>query len=65
MGKEVSIAHGCNAVATLRIGGKRYSVNRKPRAVTVSIRRGRSILRLPYVLSGRGGAVRGTYLALR
>jgi hypothetical protein len=51
--------------ATLRIGGRRYAVNRKPRVITIPIRRGRSILRLAYVLSSRGRATHGTYLAAR
>ncbi len=63
--RRVRIVVASTVPATLAIGRKRYAVNRKPRAITISIRRGRSILRLPYVLSGRGGALRGTYLALR
>ena len=63
--RRVRVVVASTIPATLKIGGKRYAVNRKPRAITIPIRRGRSILRLAYVLSARGGATRGTYLAAR
>jgi hypothetical protein len=63
--RRMRIVVASAAPATLAIGGKRYLVNRRPRTITISIRRGPSILRLAYVLSGRGGTLRGTYLVPR
>jgi hypothetical protein len=63
--RSVRLVVASTVPATLTIGGRRHAVNRKPRAITISIRRGRSTLRLAYVLSARGGATRGTYFATR
>ncbi len=63
--RRVRVVVASTVPATLRIAGKRYAVNRKPRVITIPIRRGRSILRLAYTLRARGGATRGTYLAAR
>jgi hypothetical protein len=63
--RRVRIVVASNVPAVLRIAGRRYAVNRTPRALTIAIRRGRTPLRLAYSLSSHGAVTRGTYMAAR
>lgn len=69
--KVSAIAHrirmtiASNVPAVLRIGGVRYPVGRRPRVITITIRPGRSTLRLNYSLHSPGGTTTGTYVAAR
>jgi hypothetical protein len=63
--QRVRIVVAANAPAVLTIGGRRYAVDRRPRALTIAIRRGRAPLQLAYALSSPGGVTRGTYVAAR
>jgi hypothetical protein len=54
-----------NVPAVLRIGGARYTLGRKARTITITIRPGRSTLRLHYSLHSPGGTTTGTYVAAR
>jgi virginiamycin B lyase len=63
--RHVRIVVASTERAILTIVGRRYTVNRKPRTITVPIRPGHSILRLRYTLRSGGGVTRGLYLAAR
>jgi virginiamycin B lyase len=63
--RHVRIVIASTTRAVFTIARTRHTVNRKPRAITISIRPGRSILRLKYSLGSSGGVTRGTYFAAR
>jgi hypothetical protein len=63
--RRARIVVASNVPAVLTIAGRRYAVNRTPRALMIAIRRGRAPLRLAYSLRSRGGVTRGTYIAAR
>jgi hypothetical protein len=63
--RRVRIVVASNVPAVLTIAGGRYAVDRRPRALTIAIRRGRAPLQLAYALSSPGGVTRGTYVAAR
>jgi hypothetical protein len=63
--QRVRIVVASNVPAVLTIAGRRYAVDRRPRALTIAIRRGRAPLQLAYALSSPGGVTRGTYVAAR
>jgi sugar lactone lactonase YvrE len=63
--RRVRIVVASNVPAVLRIAGRRYAVDRTPRALTIAITRGRTPLRLAYSLSSHGAVTRGTYIAAR
>ena len=63
---RVRIVVASTVPAVLMIGGARHRVGRKPRAITIRIRRGHRALRLKYSLRAiGGGTIRGTYVAKR
>ena len=63
--RHLRIVVATTAAAVLTIGGARHKVDRRRRTITITIRPGRSTLRLKYVLSSPGGVTRGTYVAAR
>jgi hypothetical protein len=63
--RSVRIDIAASAPATFTIVGKHYAVGPRLRTITVRIRRGKTLLRLPCTLRSPGGLVRGTYIALR
>ena len=63
--RRVRIVVAANVPAVLTIAGRRYAVNRTPRALTIAITRGRAPLQLRYTLRSDGGVTRATYVAAR
>jgi hypothetical protein len=63
--RTVRIRVASSAPATFTIAGRRYAVSQRLRTITVAVRRGTSLIRLPCALRSPGGVVRGTYIALR
>jgi hypothetical protein len=63
--RRVRIVVASTVPAVLTIAGVHHAVDRRPRTITIAIRRGRAILRLKYSLSSGGGVTRGTYFAAR
>jgi hypothetical protein len=63
--QRVRIVIASTMPATFTIAGRHYRVNRTPRALTVPIHPGRSMLRLPCVLRSPGGTLHETYIATR
>ena len=63
--RYVRIVVAATERAVLTIAGTRHTVDRKPTPIRISIRPGRSILRLKYSLRSPTGVTRGMYLAAR
>jgi hypothetical protein len=63
---RVRIVVASTVPSVFTIAGARHRVGRKPRTITIRIRRGQRALRLKYSLRAvGGGAIRGTYVATR
>jgi len=63
--RHLRIVVSSTVPAVFTIAGVRHPVDRKARAITVTIRPGRSMLRVKYALTSPGGVTRGTYVAAR
>ena len=54
-----------NEPAVLTIAGRRHAVDRTRRTIRITVRPGRSTLRLAYALHSRGGTTSGSYVVTR
>jgi hypothetical protein len=63
--RVVKMRIAASGPATFTIAGKRYAVSPRMRTITVRVRRGKRLIRLPCSLRSRGGVIRETYIAIR
>ena len=63
--RSIRIVVASTVPATFTIAGRRFAVGPNPRALTVGIRPGRTVLRLACSLRSTAGVIRGAYVAVR